>query len=722
MKAVVQNNKTGKLRVSDVPMPAVKSKGVLVENRYSLISIGTEKLMMDFASKNLIGKARSRPDLTREVMNHVKREGLMTAYKESINRLDQLTQLGYSSAGTVIKVGEEVRDFKVGDRVCCSKGGFASHAEVISVPSNLCVKIPEDVDYSHAAFGTVGAIALHALRQCNVQLGESLAVIGLGLLGQIAVQLAKASGLTVFGVDIDKKKTKLAETLGATDTALAGKDDVAKKAESFTNGHGFDAVLILASTKSNEPLITAAEICREKATIVVPGMIQLDVPRDLFYHKELNLVVSRAWGPGFDDPAYELKGIDYPHSYVRWTAGKNIAQFLDLIQKGNISIDPLITHTYNISDAEKAYEDIRQGSEKDSIGVLLQYTDSKAKTKYDTTLELEPKKYTAKDTIQVGLIGAGNFASVRILPNLKKIRSVNLRAVCTATGSNAKHIGEKYHFDYCTTDYKKILNDSDIDCVIIATRHNLHAKLVIESLKHGKDVFVEKPLALSKEELTDISSTYAQYNGRLMVGFNRRYSPYSIKTKEILKNINEPLMITYRINAGFIPKESWVHDPKEGGGRILGEVCHFVDLIQFLTDAKPVKVFAESLDINDLYQRGENVQTIINFDDGSVASIIYAANGDKGFPRERIEIFGGGCVCVIDDFKSLIFVNNGRNKKIHSHGRDMGHLKQFQELFYTIQKGSELQANFEEYVFTTITSFSICDSVFNNIPKYIKIK
>ena len=719
MKAVVQNNKSGELKLEDIPVPQVKPNGVLVENRYSLISIGTEKLMMDFAQKSLLGKARSRPDLTRQVMNLAKREGLLTAYKESINRLDQLTQLGYSAAGEVIAVGNQVKDVKVGDRVCCAKGGFASHAEVIAVPTQLCVKIPKNVEFSHAAFGTVGAIALHAIRQCKLQFGELVAIIGLGLLGQLAVQIAKSAGYKVFGIDIDKQKTMLAKTLGADETVLVT-DDVVKQAEVFTKAEGFDAAVILASTKSNEPLITAAEICRQNARVIVPGMIQLEVPRDLFYHKELQLVVSRAWGPGFDDPQYEVKGIDYPHSYVRWTAGKNIEHFLELIQKGKIQVDPLITHTFPIKDAEQAYNEIKTNTSREYIGVLLEY-DVSSNHHHDTTLKLLKKKsYTAKDHINVGLIGAGAFASVRILPCLQKIQNINLKAVCTSNGANAKHVGEKYNFEYCTTDYSRLLKDEDIDCVIISTRHHLHAKFVIESLKHGKDVFVEKPLALNEKELSEIISTYKKYNNRLMVGFNRRYSPCAVKAKQFLKQINEPLVINYRVNAGFIPPDSWVHDPLEGGGRVLGEICHFVDLALFFIDALPIKVFAEGLDNISIYHLNENVQITIKFDDGSVAAITYIANGDKAFPRERVEIFGGGCVCVIDDFKRLTFTHKGKTTKIRGLGRDMGYHTEFDTFFSTIQKEKDLTMNFKEYIYTTIATFCIEKSLSNNVPVEIE--
>lgn len=715
MKQVVQNLKNGELKVIEVPSPHLRPGGILVRNVNSVISLGTERLMMDFAQKSLLGKARARPDLARKVIELAKSGGLDEAYRQVTGRLDKFTPLGYSSAGVVLEIGEGVDEFKVGDRVSCARGDFASHAEIIFVPKNLCVKIPDNVDFDSAAFATLGAIALHAIRLCELSLGENLAVIGLGLLGQIAVQLAKASGYRVFGMDTNGEKVSLAQRLGADDGAVAGKEAI-DRARSFSKGYGFDAVLILASTTTNQPLEIAADICREKGKIVAPGMVRLNVPRETFYRKELNLIVSRAWGPGFDDATYELKGIDYPYAYVRWTERKNMAQFLELVADGKVQLKPLITHRFKIDDAETAYRAIMEDKSGKYIGVLLCYDTEGQKVDLTAKIQLRKELKKAKEQINVGLIGAGTFATTTMLPLIKKLPFVNLRGVATATGPSGKHAGDKYGFEYCTTDYSQILEDPEIDCVLIATRHNLHAKLVIEALNHGKDVFVEKPLALSPSELKEVITTYKQHSGRLMVGFNRRFSPFSLKAKEYLVKMNEPLVINYRVNAGLVPKESWVHDPSEGGGRILGEVCHFIDLAQFFTDSLPAKVYAEALRDTGIYTPDENVAITVTFKNGSLASIIYTANGDKSFPRERVEIFGGGSVCVIDNFRSLVITRSGKKKRIWKLNRDVGYRNEFAAFFSAIQKGEGASVEFEEYNYTTLTTFAIEESLSKGTP------
>lgn len=714
MKQVVQNLKNGELKVIEVPSPHLRPGGILVSNVNSVISLGTEKLMMDFAQKSLLGKARARPDLARKVIELARSGGLMEAYRQVSGRLDKFTPLGYSSAGVVLEVGEGVDEFKVSDRVSCARGDFASHAEIIFVPKNLCVKIPDNVDFDSAAFATLGAIALHAIRLCELSLGENLAIIGLGLLGQLAVQLAKASGYRVFGMDTNGDKVSLAKKLGADDGAVAGKEAV-DRARSFSKGYGFDAVLILASTTSNQPLEIAADICREKGKIVAPGMVRLNVPRETFYHKELSLIVSRAWGPGIYDATYELKGIDYPYAYVRWTERKNMAQFLELVADGKVQLKPLITHRFKIDDAETAYRAIMEDTSGKYIGVVLCY-DVQERTDLAAKIQLKKGVKKAKEQINVGLVGAGTFATTTILPITKKLPFVNLRGVASATGPSGKHAGDKFGFEYCTTDYKELLKDPDIDCVLIATRHNLHAKLAIEALNHGKDVFVEKPLALSLPELKEVITTHKQNSGRLMVGFNRRFSPFSLKAKQFLSSMNEPLVMNYRVNAGFIPKESWVHDPSEGGGRILGEVCHFIDLAQFFTSSLPTKVYAEALRDTGIYTPNENVAITVTFKNGSIASIIYTASGDNSFPRERVEIFGGGSVCVIDNFRSLVITRRGRKKRIWKLNRDMGHQNEFSAFFSAMQKGEEAPADFKEYIYTTLATFAIEESLSKGTP------
>jgi predicted dehydrogenase/threonine dehydrogenase-like Zn-dependent dehydrogenase len=720
VKQLIQNYKTGELKLIEVPIPIVKSGGVLVRNINSLVSAGTEKLMIDLAKKSLLGKAKARPDLVKQVINKVKTDGLMEAYKASMSRLDNPVPLGYSCAGKVMEVGNEVDNFRVGDKVACFGSGYASHSEVVFIPKNLCVKIPENVDYESAAFVGLGAIALHSVRMAEVRLGDNIVIIGLGLLGLIAVQLVKAAGGNVLGVDIDEEKVSLALKLGADEGVVLGRENVISKVEKFSKGYGADAVIILASTDSNQPIELAAEIARERAKIVVPGMVKLDLPRKIFYEKELQFVVSRSTGPGIYDSIYEEKGVDYPIFYVRWTEKRNMQEFLELIGKGKVILNDLITHHFNIEEAEKAYQMIIGKSLEKYIGVLLSYNEGKSLSEtvnLKKDISVETGEVAEKSKINVGMIGAGLFAKTTLLPLFKKYPFINLCGIATATGSSSKHAGDKFSFDYCTSKYENLLDDEKIDCIVISTRHNLHAKLVIDSLKKGKNVFVEKPLALTCNELKEIIKVWKKNKGRLMVGFNRRFSPFSVKAKEWLGEGFSPMVINCRVNAGFVPKDSWVQDLTEGGGRIVGEVCHFIDLIQYFTGSLPVKVFAETISGNrGKYLSEDNLIISVKMKDGSVASITYVANGDKSFPRERIEIFGGGKVCVIDDFKSMTFICNGKKKRMKKFGIDRGYYNEFEVFFSVVKKDKPLPVDFEEYVFTTLATFSIMESIRTGAP------
>jgi len=728
MKQLIQNYKTGELKLTDVPAPIVKSGGILVRNINSLVSVGTEKLMIDLAKKSLLGKAKARPDLVKQVINKVKTDGLLETYKASMSRLDDPVPLGYSCAGKVMEIGNGVDEFRVGDKVACFGSGYASHSEVVFIPKNLCVKIPENVDFESAAFVGLGAVALHGVRMAEVRLGDNIVIIGLGLLGLIAVQLVKASGGNVLGVDIDKEKVSLALKLGADEVVVSGKENVVSKVEKFSKGYGADAVIILASTNSNQPIELAAEIARERAKIVVPGMVKLDLPRKIFYEKELQFVISRSTGPGMYDYMYEEKGIDYPISYVRWTEKRNMQEFLELLGKGKVRLNDFITHHFNIEDAEKAYQMIIEESKTSEkyIGVLLSYNEDKnLSEKIDLKKDVSVKtgKAVEKSKINIGMIGAGLFAKTTLLPLFKKYPFVNLYGIATASGSSGRHAGDKFGFDYCTSKYENLLDDEKIDCIIISTRHNLHAKLVIDSLKKGKDVFVEKPLALTYDGLKGIIKVWKENKGKLMVGFNRRFSPFSVKVKEWLGEDCSPMVINCRVNAGFVPKDSWVQDLGEGGGRIVGEVCHFIDLIQYFTGSLPVKVFAETISgEKGKYLNEDNLVINIKMKNGSVAGITYVANGDKSFPRERIEIFGGGKVCVIDDFKSITFICSGKKKGMKKYGIDRGYYNEFEVFFSAVKNDKQMPVDFEEYIFTTMTTFGIMESIKTGLPVNIDEK
>jgi len=739
MKQIAQNYKTGALQMTDVPVPTRARPGqVLVRTMASLVSVGTEKYMLELAQKSLLGKALARPDLVRQVIAKAQAEGILEAWRQAMGRLDTPVPLGYSSAGVVIDVGTGVQGFAVGDRVACAGSGYAGHAEVVSVPVNLCVKIPEGVDFESAAFVALGGIALEAVRMARVSLGETVVVIGLGLLGQIAVQLLNAAGCHVIGMDINPQKTEMALQHGAEAVAT---DYTALSAicRQQTGNQGADAVIILAATPSNEPLEQAAELCRERGRIVAAGLVGLEVPRKPFYDKELELVVSRAWGPGLYDPHYTEKGLDYPLAYARWTARRNMEEFLAQLAKGTVRVDHLITHRFPIDRALEAYELILENKEP-YIGVLLTYP---GEPSLSHRVEISPKRESRKATpasslsstnneINIGLIGAGQFALGTLLPAMKKIKGLRMRGVATSTGLKARYIADKFGFEYCTTDYREILNDNEISLIFILTRHDSHAHLTAEALIAGKHVFVEKPLALNIEQLKEVIRVYKRQEERtketadkkmpiIMVGFNRRFSPFTQWLKERFVNVSEPLAVHCTINAGFIPPEHWVHDPEQGGGRIIGEVCHFVDLIQYLTGSLPERVYAESLESQG-YKPSDNVVITLKMANGAIGSITYLSGGDKRHPRERVEVFGGGAVGIIDNFKKATFIRNGRKRSFRKFfSIDRGHHAELEELFMAINNNSSAPVAFEEYIYTTLATFAIENSLLKREPVQIDI-
>jgi len=715
MKQVIQNYKTGELRIVEVPAPVLKPSGVIVKSHYSLVSAGTERAMIEFAKQSLAGKAHSRPDLVKQVLNKVKTDGLLSTYHAAMQRLDEPLPLGYSCAGEVIEVGHRASEFNRGELVACGGGGYASHAEVVFVPKNLVVKIPDNVTTEEAAFATLGAIAMQGVRRAGLTPGERVAVIGLGLVGQLTVQILNAYGFPTLGLDVGQHQVEKALKLGLSEGAVIEQDDVEKVAKAFSNGRGLDAVIITAATKSNEPIELAGRICRDRGRVSAVGNVGLDIPRNIYYEKELDLRISRSYGPGRYDPNYEEKGIDYPIGYVRWTEKRNMEEFLRLVSIGRVDVKPMITHVFKIEDALKAYELIlKNPNNEDFTGVLLEYDPAK---EHKPTIVIEGekkgKKTMAKSMVNVGLIGGGNFAKSTILPNLKRLDKVRIKAVATATGKSAQDIARKYGCDYATTDYQEILNDGDINLVIIATRHNLHAPIAIEALKRNKNVHVEKPLALNIEELKAVIEAEKNSQGRLMVGFNRRFAPQAIKARERFSSRKMPLMIHYRVNADYIPPDHWVHDPVEGGGRIIGEVCHFVDFLQFLTGAEPKRVYAAKATAGANVIAEDNVSIMIDFADGSTGTILYTALGDKSLPKEYIEIFGGG---------KAMSINNFRSGRILSLNQDKGHYGEFRAFTEAILNGKPSPISARELVLTTLVTFKIHESLKSGMPANIDLE
>ncbi len=550
----------------EVPVPVCREGGVLVQSLCSLISPGTEKSGLRLAQKTLLGKAASRPDLVKKVWQKVQTEGVLEAYRQALGRLDSPVPLGYSCSGVVIETGRGVDEFRQGDRVACFGSGWASHAEINFIPKNLCARIPPGVSDEEAAFAGVGAIALHGVRLLSAGLGDTVAVIGLGLLGLISVQLLKSSGARVVGYDPEMRKVELARELGA-DAAFTDEAEVREAVGEMTGGAGADAVIILAATDSLRPVEFGAELARERALIAVPGLVGLTLPRPLFYEKELRLVVPHSAGPGIDNIDYEERGREYPISHVRWSARRNLQSFLALSADGKIDLKRLITHCFPIAEALRAYEVI-SGRPENYVGIILSYPSGRPMEKKITLARSPRPSSSGKPGVGVGLIGAGLFARGTLLPAIKSIPWIRLKGLATATGSSGAHTGKKFGFDYCTTDYRELLSDPEIDCILIATRHNLHADLTIESLGHGKNVFVEKPLALNCKEISAIFRAYHDGHSRLMVGYNRRFSPFSRQAREWISGITGPLLINCRVNAGFVSPSSWVRNRLEGGGEL----------------------------------------------------------------------------------------------------------------------------------------------------------
>lgn len=660
MKQLVQDFKTGDLQVVEVPAPTAAPGLVLVRNSFSLVSAGTEKSTMAMGQASLLGKARMRPDLTKQVIDTFKKEGLGATMRKVQSRLDQWKALGYSTAGTVIEVGEGVTGFSVGDRVACGGQDYASHAEIVAVPMNLCAKITEGVQLTHAAFTTLGAIAMQGVRQADARVGELVAVIGLGLVGQLTVQILRAAGCRVFGHDLKPEAVALA---GVEPGQL----------------DSMDAVIITAASESNEPLVLASNLCRDRGRVVMVGVTGMEVPREIFYRKELELRMSRSYGAGRYDPVYEEKGVDYPIGYVRWTEQRNMEAFLQLVATKRVDLAPLITHKFSIDDAPKAYELITGKTGERSVGVLLEYPKTGAS---DRKIQVAPVS-TRPGPVVLGVIGAGNYAQGVLLPQFKANADVTLRTVCTATGTKAKKAAEKFGFESCTTDWHEVVADKSVNAVLIATRHDLHAPIVCEALRAGKTVFCEKPLCLREEQLDEIVKTINETgNTRLMVGFNRRFASFAGKVKEI----TPPVVMRYRVSVAPLPREHWLNDPEVGGGRIIGEVCHFVDFMVFTGRARPVSVFAHGFG-------GDNVQVALRFVDGSVGAIDYFSVGDASLGKECFEVFGGGRHVIVEDF------------------RDKGQEEEVRRFVEAINTGGAMPIGLEEIVASTQATFAIVKSM-----------
>lgn len=714
MKQLMQSVRTGETVVAELPAPRMSHNSVLVQTAISLVSAGTERMVVEFANKGLLAKARSRPDLVRQVIDKAKREGLLTTLEAVRNRLDQPMALGYSSAGIVLDVGRDVDGIKIGDRVACAGGGYAAHAEVVNIPKNLITTLPDEVEFEAGAFATLGAIALQGIRLAEVKLGEVVAVIGLGLLGQLTVQMLKAAGCIVIGMDIKSQRADLAKQFGVDATVITPEQCTALCAQ-LSSGHGVDAVLITADTKENAPVELAGHIARDKGIVVAVGAVGMNIPRKIYYEKELDFRISRSYGPGRYDAEYEEKGHDYPIGYVRWTENRNLQAFVRLVAEGSINVKPLVTHRFSITEAEKAYEVVVGKTGEPFLGVVLTYPEHVNLARRIELTTFQTKAVTCRlshSQVSVGLLGAGNFATATMLPAMKDLPGLTFAGVCTATGMSGRAVGDKFGFRFCTTAEEEVLNNPEINTVVITTRHHLHTRQVIVALAAGKHVFCEKPLCLSAEELYAIIQAYEEHPDRLlMVGYNRRFAPMARQLRTFLAAIQEPLAMHYRVNAGYIPAEHWVHDPKQGGGRIIGEVCHFVDFLSYLTGSLPVYVHAVGLPNSGRYY-DDNIAATLTFANGSVGTITYVANGDKSFSKERIEVFGGESAAVLDDFRCLELIRNGNRNVCKARLRqDKGHRAEWEAIVAAVQNGGPEPIPFSESVATAQATFAIIESL-----------
>ena len=696
-KQVFLDYSNGKVVLEEVPYPKLRSDGVIIKTLYSAISIGTEKLMLSLAKKSLIGKAFERPDLLKLFIEYAKNEGFLNAYRAAMARLKEPMPLGYSSSGIVVEVGQNAaNEFKVGDLVACGGHGYASHAETTYVPRTLCAKIPDGVDPKHAAFANIGAISIHSIRLARVELGSNIAIIGLGLLGLIAVQAAKAAGANILGIDIVPSKTQLAKKLGADMVALADQDDIDIIAQNFTENKGFDAVIVFASTKSSKPLELAAKIARRKGRVVVPGWVKTHIPRNLFYEKELEFIIPRSSGLGIYDPLYEAGKTQYLLEYIRWTAKENMKTFLQLLKTKKINMEPLITHIFDINEAEEVYEKLHKGQIKGAIGILFKYpqTQNIDTLKNQITIEIRPAQKTQgerkgrKEKVRIGFIGAGQHAQGVLLPILKKMKNVELIGVATTTPAKATQIAKRWRFQYATTNPDKVIEDPDIDAIFIVTRHDTHAYYTVKALEAGKYVFVEKPLATTLEQLEQVKKTVEKHPGKLMVGFNRRYSPFIQEAKKILQKRTEPMTILMRINAGYTPQDHWIYDPKQGGGRIVSETCHFIDLALYLTVSQAREYCVFVSDRPKRYHITDNHVITMIHDDGSLSTIVYTSQGTRTYPRETMEIYTSETVIKIDNFKSMVVVGKLHRLRKRKTQVDRGHKNTIELFIEGVMRGN----------------------------------
>ncbi len=709
MKQLLQDLKKGEILLEEIPLPNCGKNQVLIKTEKSLISPGTERMLLEFGRSNYIQKARAQPDKVKMVLDKIKTDGLIPTLETVFAKLGEPMPLGYCNAGIVMEVGSNVTEFKKGDRVVSN----GAHSEVVTIGKNLVAKIPDDVSFNQAAFTVIAAIGLQGIRLFQPTLGEKVVVIGLGLIGQITMEFLKANGCEAIGVDIDQGKVELARKNGFKALNPANGEDPISFVANLTNDIGVDGVIITAATKSNGPLEQAAEITRRKGRIVAVGAIGMNIPRPPFYEKEISFHISSSYGAGRYDDTYEVDGIDYPIGYVRWTQNRNFQAILQLLSNGSLNFEYLITHKYKFSDAPKAYNEILNN--RDALGVILEY-EALENIIIDKKITLSHSTAKISSEVNIGVIGAGNFSKIVMFPILKESKS-NLVGISSSKGLSGSISGKKFGFDYSTTDYTELLKDDKINTIFITTRHNNHSQLIIESLEAGKNVFVEKPLAIDMEQLSQIVKVCNKLSNEnkmphLMVGFNRRFSPFIQDIYKKIKGRSSGIAMNMTINAGALPKSLWVHDPKVGGGRMIGEGCHFIDTMSFLSSSEVISVYSTALNnTKELAIKNDNVILNMKFKDGSIGTLSYLSNGNKSFSKEQMILFCEGKVLTLDNYKKNKGYGTGDFKKF---SQDKGHKNEMIEFIENIKSSEKSLISLESLINTTLATFAHVKSLEEN--------
>jgi len=701
--------KKGKAIVDEIPAPMVSSGNILVKVAYSCISAGTEMVGIKSSGQTIIQRALRQPQNIKKGLNMIKQKGILKTKNVLKSTFESGTPTGYSASGTVVEVGAQIKDIKIGDLVACAGAGYANHAEYIEVPRNLVVKIPKDLCFKKASTVTLGSIAMQGVRRAEVKLGENIAIIGMGILGQLASQMVTAAGARVIAIDLDDRRLAITQTNGAKHILNPTKEDIVDEVIKITEGYGVDSVIITAATSSNEPLAQAFQMCRKKGRVILVGVVGMEINREDMYKKELDFYISTSYGPGRYDPNYEEKGIDYPYHYVRWTENRNMQEYLKMLSEGKIKLNNTIEKVYEIEEATKAYQEFEKEENKPLI-ILLKYKQD-LENRINRRIEINSQFKLKTNKIKVALIGAGGFAKGMHLPNLEKLNKFyDIYAVMSRTGSNATSIARQYKAKYATTNYQEILNDPDVDMVMICTRHNLHAQYSIEAMKKGKAVFVEKPMALNKKEVEEVFRTIQKTGVPYLVGFNRRFSKYAVEIKKHIKERINPMIINYQMNVGYIPLNHWVHS-EEGGGRITGEACHIFDLFNYFGDAE-----IDSISVNSINPKTKNISSrdnaivTLKYKEGNICTLTYTALGDKSYPKESLEIYFDNKIITMNDYKEL----KGYGIKmanINSKLSDKGHYEELIAFAQAIKDGTNYPIPLWQIEQATKISFAVEEEI-----------